>query len=174
MQNEDPWYNYDFKGLRTELGRQIDAIINQVETRQEQGRTNNNQQLEDIALVNNEGTIIQKNLVTNLVGTTETITAIEKENHSFAKKVEEQNSYKQNISRQIHEIEHLMRLLNYEVGTQEATKEKVQLTMQREKELQERKDRDETQLVSMIQNDVEKQYHALSDQMKMIQGVEDD
>lgn len=78
MQNEqqkresgsESWRQFDFDGLRNELTEQINAIIRQVDAKQEEGRTNNNQQLEDIAMVNRSATAIQKELTKNLVAKT--------------------------------------------------------------------------------------------------------
>ena len=39
----EAWQEFDFEGLRKELSEQINAIIRQVDFKQEEGRTNNNQ-----------------------------------------------------------------------------------------------------------------------------------
>ena len=98
------WKQADFSGLREDLRVQIDAIIREVDTKQEQGRTHNNQQLEDIAFNQTEANQIKSNLITNLVTTTETITKVEKENYGFIKDLEEKNQYKHSIRNQINEI----------------------------------------------------------------------
>jgi len=51
-ESSELWLQFDFDSLRRELSEQINSIILQVDARQEEGRTNNNQQLEDAALVN--------------------------------------------------------------------------------------------------------------------------
>ena len=104
-----------------------------MDAKQEEGRTNNNQQLEDIALVNTTGTSIQKELTRNLVETTQTITEVEKANFEFDQKVSESNNYRHQITGQINEIDYLMRLLNFEINQQDATKQKVELVAEKEK-----------------------------------------
>ena len=104
-----------------------------MDAKQEEGRTNNNQQLEDIALVNTTGTSIQKELTRNLVETTQTITEVEKANFEFDQTVSESNNYRHQITGQINEIDYLMRLLNFEINQQDATKQKVELVAEKEK-----------------------------------------
>ena len=64
----------------------------------------------------NEAGGIQRHLISNLVSTSETVTKLEKENFSFVKDLEEKNAYKHNIKGQINEIQHLIRILNYEIS----------------------------------------------------------
>ena len=88
----------------------------QVDAKQEEGRTNNNQQLEDISLVNQEGTAIEKQLKRNLVATTLTITDVEKANYEFDQTNAENSNYRHQITKQINDIEYLMRMLNNEIS----------------------------------------------------------
>ena len=166
------WKTVDFVEPRQELSGQIDAIIREVDTKQEQGRTHNNQQLEDIAFNQTEANQIKSNLITNLVTTTETITKVEKENFGFIRDLEEKNTYKHNIRSQINEIQHLMRLLNLEVSQQEATYQKVQYTVDKENDLQARKDQEEEKMVGMIVNDIAAQSKSLNSHLTILKASE--
>ena len=66
-------------------------------------------------MVNRTGTAIQKELTQNLVATTQTISEVEKANYEFEKNNRESNDYRYQIQGQMDEIEHLMRMLNFEI-----------------------------------------------------------
>ena len=66
----ESWRQFDFDGLRRELNDQIDAIIRQVDTTQDEKRTDNRQRVDDIALVSKQGDQITKELTSNLVAST--------------------------------------------------------------------------------------------------------
>ena len=83
--------------------------------------------------MNTTGTSIQKELTRNLVETTQTITEVEKANFEFDQTVSESNNYRHQITGQINEIDYLMRLLNFEINQQDATKQKVELVAEKEK-----------------------------------------
>ena len=76
-------------------------------------------------MVNRDGLAIQKELTMNLVASTQTITEVEKANFEFDQSVTENNEYRYQLSGQINEIDHLMRMLNCEISQQDATKQKV-------------------------------------------------
>ena len=63
----ESWRQFDFDGLRRELSDQIDAIIRQVDTVQDEKRPENRQRLEEIALISKQGDQITKELTSNLV-----------------------------------------------------------------------------------------------------------
>lgn len=66
------------------------------------------------------------------------------------------------MANQISEIEHLMKMLHYEVAQQTATKEKVDYIVKKEQEMQQRKDTDEHKLVKTLLDDVSVQTRQLN------------
>ena len=81
------------------------------------------------------------------MATTQTITEVEKANYEFDQTVAEQNELSYMLRGQIGEIEQLMRMLQSEVAAQAATKQKVEFVVQKEQQMQQRKDQDEAKLV---------------------------
>jgi UDP-N-acetyl-D-mannosaminuronic acid transferase (WecB/TagA/CpsF family) len=55
--------------------------------------------------------------------------------------------YKFNVRKQINDIQYLIRLLNFEISQQEATKKKVTATVNAEKAIQIEKDKRESEMV---------------------------
>ena len=81
------------------------------------------------------------------MATTQTITEVEKANYEFDQTVAEQNELSYMLRGQMGEIEQLMRMLQSEVAAQAATKQKVEFVVQKEQQMQQRKDQDEAKLV---------------------------
>jgi len=76
----------------------------------------------------------------NLAATTQTITEVEKANYEFDVTMADQNAFRYQLFDQVSEIEHLMRLLNFELAQQKATKGKVEFVALKEQEMQQQKD----------------------------------
>jgi len=125
-------------------------------------------------MVNRDGLAIQKELTMNLVATTQTITEVEKANYEFDQSVAENNDYRYQLSGQINEIDHLMRMLNCEIYQQDATRSKVEYVAEKEKEMQRRKDVDEQKLVQAIVSDVQTQLRSLNQQVEVLNTAEEE
>ena len=91
------------------------------------------------------------------MATTQTITEVEKANYEFDQTVAEQNELSYMLRGQIGEIEQLMRMLQSEVAAQAATKQKVEFVVQKEQQMQQRKDQDEAKLVQTLMGDIQQQ-----------------
>ena len=65
-----------------------------------------------------------------------------------------------------------MRLLNLEISQQEATYQKVQYTVDKENDLQARKDQEEEKMVGMIVNDIAAQSKSLNSHLTILKASE--
>ena len=74
----------------------------------------------------------------------------------------------------MNEIEHLMRMLNFEIKQQDATREKVEFVAAKEKEMQKRKDADESKLVKALVNDLQSQVRTLGQQNDVLTTAEEE
>lgn len=64
---------------------------------------------------------------------TQLLSEIEKEHQDFVGQMNANAVYKLNVRKQINDIQYLIRLLNFEISQQEATKKKVTATVNAEK-----------------------------------------
>lgn len=125
----------------------VEQIIRDVNLIQEQGRSENNLKLQGVAQINAEALAIQKSLTSTMNMRTQLLSEIEKEHQDFVGQMNANAAYKFNVRKQINDIQYLIRLLNFEISQQEATKKKVTATVNAEKAIQIEKDKRESEMV---------------------------
>lgn len=110
--------------------------------------------MEQVEYLENENLTIQKELVKVLSSKRNVLGDIEKENIDFLYKFQAKAADKDSMRGQINELEHLIRQLRYEIESTSVDTKRIQLIVEKEDELMNKKANEEKRVVKLVGDDI--------------------
>lgn len=112
---------------------------------------------------------IQKTLTQNMIEQEDTLQNINESLENFNLKHTDVSRDKQNLRKQVNEIEFLIKLLAQEINFHERAGLKVKAVAAKESEVSQHRDKEESKAIRAVTEDLNQQVNALNNQVKVLQ-----
>lgn len=128
--------------------------------------------MEQIEYLENENLSMQKELVKTLEKKRVVLGDLEKENINFTHKFQVKVNEKESLREQISEIENLVRLLRHEIDQTNIDTKRINITIEKEDELLNKKQAEEKRVVKLVCDDIKEQIRNLEEQFHFAQNTQ--